>query len=172
MAKVSAGLLLYRGSGNDGEAGSEEGRVEVLLARMGGPLWARRERAWTVPKGLVEESEDPHAAALREFTEELGVAPPQATEPDLALGHVQQAGGKVVHAWARAADLDVEALRWRDDDGRWLVSTAVIAWPPRSGRTLEVPEVDRAQWFGLDEARPLVVAAQTQLLDRLAAALA
>jgi predicted NUDIX family NTP pyrophosphohydrolase len=164
VGPVSAGLLLHR----TGEAG----RVEVLLAHMGGPLWAKRERAWTLPKGLVEAGEDPHAAALREFAEELGVAPPATSEPDLALGHVRQAGGKVVHAWARAADLDVEALRWKDDEGRWRVSTAVIAWPPRSGRTLEVPEVDRAHWFGLDEARPLVVAAQTELLDRLAGALA
>jgi predicted NUDIX family NTP pyrophosphohydrolase len=164
VGQVSAGLLLHRPG--------EGGRVEVLLARMGGPLWARRERAWTVPKGLVEAGEDPHAAALREFAEELGVAAPATDEPDLGLGHVRQSGGKVVHAWARAADLDVDALRWRDDEGRWLVSTAVIPWPPRSGRTLEVPEVDRAQWFTLDEARPLVVAAQTELLDRLAAVLA
>ncbi|MBT0994104.1 NUDIX domain-containing protein [Cellulomonas sp. DKR-3] len=160
MAQVSAGLLLHRRP--------PDGGPQVLLARMGGPFWARRERAWTVPKGLVEAGEDPHAAALREFAEELGVAPPASAAPDVALGHVTQSGGKVVHAWARAADLDVAALRWRDDDGRWLVSTALVEWPPRSGRTLEVPEVDQARWLGLDEARALVVAAQAELLDRLA----
>lgn len=164
MAQVSAGLLVHRRAAGGG--------VEVLLAHMGGPFWARRERAWTVPKGLVEPGEDAHAAALREFAEELGVEPPVGDGPDLGLGHVVQSGGKVVHAWARAADLDVAALRLQDDDGRWLVSTAVVDWPPRSGRTLEVPEVDRAQWFPLDEARALVVAAQTGLLDRLEEALA
>ncbi|WP_307724051.1 NUDIX domain-containing protein [Cellulomonas composti] len=146
---MSAGLLLHRA----GVAGPE-----VLLVHMGGPFWARRDRAWSIPKGLVEAGEDPHAAALREFAEELGVAAPAGV--DVPLGEVRQSGGKVAVAWARAADLDV-------GDGVLHGSTAVIEWPPRSGRSIEVLEVDRAAWFTVDEARPLVVAAQTELLDRL-----
>lgn len=113
MATTSAGLLLHR---------TAAGGRQVLLAHMGGPLWTRRERAWTVPKGVVEPGEDPHAAAVREFTEELGFPPPAGDAPDEPLGQVRQSGGKVVLAWARAADLtwpgcpSVPRARW---SARW-----------------------------------------------------
>ncbi|WP_251149959.1 NUDIX domain-containing protein [Cellulosimicrobium sp. Marseille-Q4280] len=153
--KQSAGLVLHRERG---------GVVEVLLGHMGGPLWARKDAgAWTIPKGEIDPGEDPHAAALREFAEELGVPAPPSDEPDLDLGTVRQRAGKLVTAWAREGDLDVSAV----------VSNAfAIEWPPRSGRMQEFPELDRAGWFPLATARGLVVTGQVELLDRLDAALA
>ncbi|MBD5786053.1 NUDIX domain-containing protein [Cellulosimicrobium terreum] len=153
--KQSAGLVLHR---------VVDGTLEVLLGHMGGPLWARKDAgAWTIPKGELDPGEEPHAAALREFAEELGVPAPTGDGEDLDLGAVRQRAGKVVMAWARRADLDVSVI----------VSNAfVIEWPPRSGRMQEFPELDRAGWFPLATARGLVVAGQVELLDRLAAALA
>lgn len=149
---ASAGLLLYR-DGPDG--------VEVLLGHMGGPFWARKDAgAWTVPKGEHDPAEDPHEAAVREFTEELGSPPPDG--PDLALGTVRQRGGKSVTVWARRGDLDVSTVR---------SNTFEIEWPPRSGRRQSFPELDRARWCTLEEARGLLVAAQADLVDRLGAAL-
>ncbi|WP_298457410.1 NUDIX domain-containing protein [uncultured Cellulomonas sp.] len=148
----SAGLLLYR----TGDTG-----VEVLLGHMGGPFWARKDAgAWTVPKGEHGPDEDPHAAALREFGEEMGQPPPDG--PDLPLGTVQQRGGKSVTVWARAGDLDVATV---------VSNTFELEWPPRSGRRQSFPELDRARWLPLAQARTLVVTAQAELLDRLAAAL-
>ena len=154
MATTSAGLLLYRRT---------EGSLEVLLAHMGGPFWARKDAgAWTLPKGELDADEDPHAAALREFAEELGVAPPSSAVPDVALGEVRQRAGKRVLAWAREGDLDVTEIR---------SNTVEIEWPPRSGRRLKVPEIDRAAWFTPDDARRLVVSAQAAFVDRLEEAL-
>lgn len=151
MATASAGLLLYRHT--------PDGGVEVLLAHMGGPFWARKDAgAWTLPKGEVGDGEDPHAAALREFAEELGVAAPSSALPDLALGEVRQRAGKRVVAWAREGDLEVTEIH---------SNTVDIEWPPRSGRRLEIPEVDRAAWFAPEEARRLVVSAQAAFMDRL-----
>ncbi len=148
----SAGLLLYR-VGDDG--------VQVLIGHMGGPFWARKDAgAWSIPKGEHGPEEDPHAAAVREFTEELGTPPPDG--PELPLGTVQQRGGKSVTAWARRGDLDVTTIS---------SSTFELEWPPRSGRRQSFPELDRARWYPLAQARGLVVAAQVELLDRLAAAL-
>ncbi len=148
----SAGLLLYR-VGDDG--------VQVLIGHMGGPFWARKDAgAWSIPKGEHGPEEDPHAAAVREFTEELGTPPPDG--PELPLGTVQQRGGKSVTAWARRGDLDVTTIS---------SSTFELEWPPRSGRRQSFPELDRARWYPLPQARGLVVAAQVELLDRLAAAL-
>lgn len=151
----SAGLLLHRPEATGGAA--------VLLGRMGGPLWAHRDRAWTIPKGeYVEGEEDPHAAALREFAEELGVPAPAGDGPDVALGEVRQSGGKVVVAWARRADLDPAGVRTD-------ASTVTLEWPPRSGRSITVPELAEVRWWELEAARDVVVAAQAELLDRLAA---
>jgi predicted NUDIX family NTP pyrophosphohydrolase len=126
---------------------------------MGGPFWARKDvGAWTIPKGEHADDEDPHDAAVREFTEEIGVAPPAGPGPDLDLGEVRQRAGKVVHAWAREGDLLADAA----------VSNLVeIEWPPRSGRRQTFPELDQVRWLPLDQARELVVAAQAELLDRL-----
>ena len=133
--------------------------VEVLPGHMGGPLWARKDAGgWTIPKGEVEPGEDEHAAALREFAEELGVPAPAGAAPDLDLGTVRQRAGKLVAAWAREADLDVTTIA---------SNTFALEWPPRSGRMQEFPELDRAGWFALARARGLVVAGQVPLLDRL-----
>lgn len=145
----SAGLLLFRSS--------PDGVVEVLLGHMGGPLWARRDRAWTVPKGEFDAGEDAHAAAEREFAEELGFAAPSGDDVD--LGSITQKAGKVVTAWARRADPDLSAFA---------SNTFEMEWPPRSGRRQEFPELDRVAWVSLAEARDLVIAGQIELLDRLA----
>lgn len=151
MGTTSAGVLLFRRT-TDG--------LEVLLAHMGGPLWERRDAgAWTLPKGEPEPGEDLHAAAVREFAEELGTPLPGGT--DVSLGSVRQKAGKTVHAWAREGDLDTDAV---------VSGTFEMEWPPRSGRRQSFPEVDRAAWVPIDRARGLVVAAQAELLDRLVAA--
>ncbi len=146
-ANVSAGMLLFRRSG---------GGLEVFLAHPGGPFWAGRDAgAWTIPKGLVEEGEDPLAAARREFREETGIAP---AEPFLPLGSVRQKAGKTVHAWAWEGDADPSAV----------VSNVMrTEWPRGSGRWLTFPEVDRCAWFAPSEAREKLNAAQAGLIDRL-----
>jgi predicted NUDIX family NTP pyrophosphohydrolase len=152
VGKHSAGLLLYRVDA-DGP--------RVLLVHPGGPLWAKRDDgAWSIPKGEFGPGEDARLAAGREFEEELGSAPPAAGW--LELGEVTQAGGKRVTAFAAAGDLDT---------GATTSNTFVLEWPPRSGRRQQFPEVDRAEWFSLAEARRKLVAAQAALLDRLAEAL-
>jgi predicted NUDIX family NTP pyrophosphohydrolase len=147
--RTSAGLLLFRRNGQE---------LEVLLVHPGGPFWAKRDLgAWSIPKGECEEGEDPRAAAWREFEEELGSAPPDGGEP-LDLGEVRQKAGKTVRAWAIAGDVDPEAIT---------SNTFAMEWPPRSGRSQEFPEVDRAGWFALAEARERINPAQVALLDRL-----
>ncbi|WP_203666744.1 NUDIX domain-containing protein [Cellulomonas pakistanensis] len=153
-ARTSAGLLLHR-AGPDG--------TEVLIGRMGGPFWARKPHAWTVPKGEPLDGEDPHATALREFAEEVGVPAPDG--PDVDLGEVRQRAGKVVRVWARAATLDLGAPRGP-------VSEVTVEWPPRSGRSRTFPELKDLRWVPVEEARGLVVTAQAELLDRLLAHLA
>jgi predicted NUDIX family NTP pyrophosphohydrolase len=148
----SAGVLLYR-PGADG--------VEVLLGHMGGPFWARKdEHAWSIPKGECEPGEDARAAAAREIAEELGLALPAG--PLVELGTVR-ASGKRITAYALAADLDV---------ARVVPGTFTLEWPPSSGRLQEFPEIDRAAWFGLPDARRAVVRGQLPFLDRLEALLA
>jgi len=146
---VSAGLLVYRHSA----AG-----IEVLLAHPGGPFWARKDAgAWTIPKGLAETETDGEliATAQREFTEETGFV---AQGPFLPLNPVQQMSGKVVHAFACVGDFDVSKL---------VSNRFEIEWPPRSGRRQSFPEVDRAAWFGLDEAMSRIIAYQRPLLTEL-----
>ncbi|WP_106281631.1 NUDIX domain-containing protein [Geodermatophilus tzadiensis] len=152
MPRRSAGVLLYR---------REPGRgVAVLLGHMGGPFWARRdEGAWSIPKGEYGEGEDPLAVAHREFEEELGSPVPSAEL--VPLGELR-AGGKVLTVWAAEGDLDAAAIR---------SNTFALEWPPRSGRVQEFPEVDRAAWLPVDEARTRLVRGQLPYLDRLAALL-
>lgn len=153
MPITSAGLLTYR---------IKNSRIEVLLVHPGGPYWARKDSgAWSIPKGEVVDDEDELAAARREFLEELGVEPPVAEVRD--LGEVRQANGKRVSAWAVEGDVDVTAI---------VSNSFEIEWPPRSGRRAEFPEVDRAEWFGLDEAAVRINAGQVPLLDRLSGLLA
>jgi predicted NUDIX family NTP pyrophosphohydrolase len=152
VPQESAGILMYR---RRGEA------LEVLLAHFGGPYWARKdEGAWAIPKGLIEPGETPEEAARREFAEELGT-PVEA--PLTPLGRIRQKGGKYVEAFALEGDLDAAAI----------VSNAfTVEWPPRSGRFQSYPEVDRAAWFSLEEARVKMLASQLPLLDLLQTQLA
>jgi predicted NUDIX family NTP pyrophosphohydrolase len=144
----SAGILLYR----RGEAG-----LEVLLVHPGGPFWAKKDLgAWSIPKGEHGEDEDAQACARREFEEETGSAP--APGELLDLGSVRQKAGKVVQAWALEGDLDPAGI---------VSNTFTLQWPPRSGQFREFPEVDRAAWFSIDEARARINPAQSELLDRL-----
>ena len=147
--KRSAGILLHRrGPG---------GAHEVLLVHPGGPFWAKKDAgAWSIPKGEYDDGEDARVAALREFAEELGTPPPDGDLVD--LGEVRQRGGKTVVAWALEGDADADAIR---------SNTFTMEWPPRSGTMREFPEIDRAGWFRLDEAREKILPAQAPLLDRL-----
>jgi len=121
-------------------------------------MWAKRDAgAWSIPKGEYDPTEDPLAAAKREFEEELGTPAPDGPVKD--LGEVKQKSGKIVSAWAVAGDLDVTEIT---------SNTVEVQWPPRSGKMLEIPEVDRAEWFGIQQAREKINAAQAELLDRLA----
>jgi predicted NUDIX family NTP pyrophosphohydrolase len=135
------------------------GTLEVFLVHPGGPFWARKDAgAWSIPKGEIDPTEEPLAAARREFAEETGLAAEGAFRP---LAPVTQAGGKIVQAWAVEGDLDPSALQ---------SNTFSIEWPPRSGRQRTFPEVDRAAWFSLAVAREKINPAQAALLDELAAA--
>jgi predicted NUDIX family NTP pyrophosphohydrolase len=148
-SRRSAGLLLYR---------RREADHEVLLVHPGGPMWARRDAgAWSIPKGEYQPDEDPLAAARREFTEELGVAAPEGEPVD--LGEVRQRSGKLVRAFAVEGELDAEQV---------ISNTCEIEWPPRSGRRMTIPEVDRAGWFDPPSAAEKLIPGQTALLDRLA----
>ena len=136
-----------------------DGKLEVLLVHPGGPFWAKRnEGAWSIPKGEVEPGETVLDVARREFEEELGTPPPDGELTP--LGTIRQAGGKVVHAWTTHGDLDVTRVQ---------SVPFSMEWPPRSGRMQEFPEVDRAAWFDLDEARRMILPSQLPLLERLAA---
>jgi predicted NUDIX family NTP pyrophosphohydrolase len=155
VAARSAGIVLYRGAPTS--PGGEPTSLEVLLVHPGGPFWARRDAgAWSIPKGEYEPGEDALAAARREFAEELGVAPPDGPADD--LGEVRQKSGKRVNGWAIAGNLDTRAIT---------SNMAEIEWPPRSGKMLEVPEVDRAEWFTVAVAREKINPAQVALLERL-----
>lgn len=148
MPKRSAGLLLHR---------RRPAGPEVLLVHPGGPFWASKDDgAWTVPKGEYLPHEDPAAAAEREFGEELGVGAPAGDRHD--LGELRQAGGKLTRLWALEGDLDVSVVT---------SNTFELQWPPGSGRTQAFPEVDRAAWFSVDEARRKLLPSLVPFLDRL-----
>jgi predicted NUDIX family NTP pyrophosphohydrolase len=147
MATMSAGILMYR----HGDAG-----LDVLLVHPGGPFWRNRDLgAWSIPKGELDEGEDPEAAARREFAEELGIAATGRLRP---LGQVRQRGGKTVLAYALEGSLAADAVRSNE---------IPVEWPPRSGRTIYVPEIDRAAWFALPLARRKILASQQPFLGRL-----
>ena len=150
-AKRSAGILLYRGHGPS---------LEVLLAHPGGPYWEKKDLgAWSIPKGEIEDGEEPRACALRELAEELGPACPVPAEGELIeLGSIRQRAGKVVEAWAGEAEFDPAALD---------SATFSVEWPPRSGQQREYPEVDRAEWFSPAAAREKLLPAQAPFVDRL-----
>jgi predicted NUDIX family NTP pyrophosphohydrolase len=145
VPRRSAGIVLYRNA------------LEVLLVHPGGPFFAKRDAGvWSIPKGEYEDGDDPLACALREFEEELGT--PLEADAPIELGTIIQRGGKRVTAWAVEGDLDAATAH---------SNTFVMEWPPRSGEHREFPEVDRAEWFSIEQAREKLVAAQVELLDRL-----
>lgn len=147
MPTKSAGIIAYR----------KRRRLEVLLVHPGGPFWRNKDLgAWSIPKGEYAGEEDAEIAARREFAEELGL---ELSAPLTALGQVKQRGGKFVTAFAAELDLDVRSVR---------SNTFEMEWPPRSGKRQTFPEVDRAEWFTLEEAREKINAGQRPLLDRLA----
>ncbi len=148
MPKRSAGLLMYRRS---------RGTLEVLLVHPGGPFWEKKDLgSWSIPKGEYEAGEEALAAATREFQEETGLV---AEGPYTPLTPIRQQGGKLVQAWAFEGDCDAESLK---------STTFSLEWPPGSGRRREFPEVDRAGWFGIEEAKRKILPAQADLLDELA----
>lgn len=151
MAKQSAGLLLYR---------VKDAQLEVFLVHPGGPFWAKKDYgAWSIPKGEIEPGEDALTAAIREFAEETGTTLAGDFRP---LAPVRQTGGKLVLAWAIAGDIDPATIR---------SNSFAMEWPPRSGTRRTFPEVDRGEWFTLDEARKRLNKGQIALLDAFATAI-
>jgi predicted NUDIX family NTP pyrophosphohydrolase len=150
MPVISAGLLLYR----------FRPALELLLVHPGGPFWARKDAdAWSIPKGVAEPGEDLESAARREFFEETGYAPEGVAMP---LGEFRQSGGKTVAAFAMEGDFDPAAL---------VSNVIMLEWPPRSGRTIEVPEVDRAAWMSRGEAQVRLHKGQKPIVGVLSALL-
>jgi predicted NUDIX family NTP pyrophosphohydrolase len=147
MPKKSAGLLLFR---------RRDSHLEVFLVHPGGPFWRSKDAGvWSIPKGQYEEGEDPLEAAKREFEEETGI---QADGEFIALGQAKQSSGKVISAWAFEGDCSPAEVR---------SNMFSMEWPPKSGREQEFPEVDRADWFSLNEARTRILKGQAVFLDRL-----
>ena len=144
--KISAGLLLYR----------RRGELEVFLVHPGGPFWAKKDAgAWSIPKGEIGEGEEPLQAAQREFLEETGFPTGGEFRP---LELLKQSGGKSVHAWAVEADCDPSELR---------SNLFSLEWPPKSGQTREFPDVDRAAWLTISEAREKILKGQIGFIDQL-----
>ena len=149
MKTSSAGLLVFRKTTGGG--------LEVFLVHPGGPFWAKKDaQAWSIPKGEIEEGEEPFAVALREFAEETG----QAVNGEfLELPPCRPAGGKkTIHSWAVEAEVDA---------GKIVSNTFEIEWPPRSGKFTRFPEVDRGAWFGMEAAKEKIHRGQRSILDEL-----
>ena len=152
MVKRSAGLLMYR---------RQQDEVEVFLVHPGGPYWAGKDQGvWTIPKGEYQDDEEPFAAARREFFEETGFT---ADGDFLSLGEVRQKSGKLVTAWAFEGDCDATQLR---------SNTCEIEWPPKSGKRLQIPEIDRGRWFTMEDAHRYIRPELDKLLLRLISLLA
>lgn len=154
----SCGILLYRRAGD---------ALEVLLAHPGGPYWKQQDYgSWSIPKGVAEHGEAAEAVAAREFAEETGFELVSVARdpgsPPLDLGEVALKSGKIIRAWAVEGDLDPEASTSNETE---------IEWPPRSGRRLVIPEVDRVAWFEANEAQRRAHPVQATLIERLASRL-
>jgi len=151
MAKQTAGILVYR---------RRKGAVEVFLAHPGGPFWAKKDlAAWSMPKGEFLDPETPLDAARREFAEDIG----QSIDGDfMALTPRKSSGGKMIHAFAIEGDVDATKVT---------SNLFEMEWPPRSGKMQSFPEVDRAAWFGIDDARQRLNKGQVPILDELLARL-
>ncbi|MGE0056852.1 MAG: NUDIX domain-containing protein [Dehalococcoidia bacterium] len=148
MAKTrSGGLLMYR---------IRDGELQVLLGHPGGPFWTKKDLgAWSIPKGEIDEGEEPLQTAIREFEEETGF---RVDGMFLPLSEVRQSGGKTVHAWAVEGDIDPATLT---------SNTFSLEWPPKSGNVAEFPELDRVEWFSIEEAGRRVLKGQLPLLEEL-----
>ncbi len=150
MKKPSAGLLVYKTDSN--------GTLRVLIAHPGGPYWSRKDLGvWSIPKGQYEEHEEPFAAAQREFHEEIGQAAPTGEYID--LGNFLRSDGKLISAWAVKGDIDATKVK---------SNSVELEWPPHSGKKLTFPEIDRAEWFSLNEAAIKLSNGQPIFLTRLA----
>lgn len=157
MTVRSAGILLWRHAPASASGDVEANGLEVYVAHMGGPFWAKKDAAaWSIPKGEYVDGEDALAAALREFSEEIGAVAPALDYVN--LGDFRQASGKVVTAFAAESDFEVDEIH---------SNTFTAEWPPRSGRIREFPEIDRAEWTDLATARIRLVAGQVSMLDAL-----
>ncbi|MHC6591362.1 NUDIX domain-containing protein [Arthrobacter sp. C152] len=157
MPVLSAGLLLYRQDPVSGPAPGDG--LRVWIAHMGGPFWARKDaHAWSIPKGEYAEGEDPLAAALREFAEEMGTPAPEAGYR--LLGRFRQPSGKLIMVFAAEADFQPDTIS---------SNTFPLEWPKGSGRIQDFPEIDDARWFPEQEARLKLVKGQLPILDALAA---
>ena len=147
MTKKSAGILLYR---------SQNKQIQVLLVHPGGPFWAKKDAgSWSVPKGELNENENILDAAIREMEEETGF---KASGTFISLRPVKQSSGKIIYAFAAQNDFNPENLQ---------SNTCIVEWPPRTGKKLEIPEVDKAEWFSLDKAKEKIVKGQLQILIEL-----
>jgi predicted NUDIX family NTP pyrophosphohydrolase len=151
MTKQSAGLLLFK---------RKAGELSVLLVHPGGPFWRNKDiGAWSIPKGEFEDREEPLSAAVREVEEEIGL---KIDGDFISLGQIQQPSRKIVHAWGHECDFDPSKLK---------SNVFEIEWPPKSGKTAKFPEVDRAGWFTIEQARDKILKGQAPFLDRLVTAL-
>ena len=147
MPKRSAGLLMYR---------LRNSELQVFVVHPGGPFWSKKDLgAWSIPKGEYVSDEEPLEVARREFEEETGFS---SKGNFIGLGDLKQPGGKIVTAWAFEGDCDPKKLR---------SNTFMMEWPPRSGRQIEVPEVDRGCWYSIEDARRRLLPSQRAFLDRL-----
>jgi predicted NUDIX family NTP pyrophosphohydrolase len=149
VRKLSAGILMFRKEGST---------LQLFLVHPGGPFWRNKDAgAWSIPKGEYEEGEDPHEAAKREFREETGI---EADGKFLPLGEIKQPSGKLITAWALEGDCSPSAVR---------SNLFSMEWPPKSGRQQEFPEIDRADWFSVSEAKKRIVKGQIGFIDRIVA---
>jgi predicted NUDIX family NTP pyrophosphohydrolase len=147
MAKISAGILIYR---------KRKNRIEVLLLHPGGPFWKNKDDgAWTISKGELNEGEEPLKAAIRELKEETGIS---ISKPPTPLMSVMQPSGKLVHAWA--IELDVDASLVKSD-------LFEMEWPPHSGKKAKFPEIDKADWFTFQDAKVKIMKGQFPFLEEL-----
>ncbi len=147
MGKVSSGILFYR---------FVQGKLHIMLVHPGGPFYARKdEGAWSIPKGIIESGENPFDAARREVKEETGV---DVSGPAIDLGQIKQPGGKIIHAWAVSQNVDTSRIE---------SNSFQLEWPPKSGTIREYPEIDKAQWFKVHDARVKIRKGQLGFLDRL-----
>jgi len=153
MAQITAGILMYR---------FNSGNLQVLLVHPGGPFWEKKDlESWSIPKGLPDEGEEPIAAAIRELGEETGCTAPIRLVPLSPV--MMKSGRKIIHAWAGEGDCDASEVK---------SNTFSIEWPPNSGTFREFPEVDRAAWFDVDEAKKKINKVQLRLIEELAEMLA